>query len=329
MISQIGACTGCAKISVLRPQTRERHHAGTVSSDLSFRRRPTRRTLLRRWAVLLSVVALAVALVAVLAGSAGGPGRDSRAAMRRQQMSARPARPHRISRETTQSRLQSRAVERVRRRMPFIVAGGGSVREIALTFDDGPGPYSPRLIATLRRLHVPATFFAVGQAMRYFHGATSAELRDRYVVGDHTQGHPFMARLAPAAQRDQIVTGAQSLHLYGVPWPQLYRPPYRSFNNVTIQILRQLKMLMVLWTVDSQDYRRPGVAAIVQQVLAGAKPGAIVLMHDGGGIRTQTIDAIPFIVRQLRRRHYRLVTVPRMMLDDPPRHRQQLPKVGD
>jgi hypothetical protein len=77
-------------------------------------------------------------------------------------------------------------------------------------------------------------------------------------------------------------------------------------------------MLMVLWSVDTADYTRPGVARIVYTAVSGAHPGAIILMHDGGGPRAQTIAAVPKIVRALRRHHYRLVTVPRLLLDDPP-----------
>ena len=82
---------------------------------------------------------------------------------------------------------------------------------------------------------------------------------------------------------------------------------------------------MVLWSVDTSDYLQPGVAAIVHRVLAGAHPGAIFLLHDGGGIRTETIAALPDIIRGLRIRGYRPVTVPRLLLDDPPPGGQPLP----
>jgi peptidoglycan/xylan/chitin deacetylase (PgdA/CDA1 family) len=81
----------------------------------------------------------------------------------------------------------------------------------------------------------------------------------------------------------------------------------------------------VLWTVDTQDYLRPGVKAIVRRALAGARPGAIILLHDAGGNRSQTIAALPLIVRALRKRGYQLVTVPRLILEDPPLAPQPLP----
>jgi peptidoglycan/xylan/chitin deacetylase (PgdA/CDA1 family) len=77
-------------------------------------------------------------------------------------------------------------------------------------------------------------------------------------------------------------------------------------------------MLMVLWTIDTDDYRQPGTQTIVSRVLAGIRPGAIVLLHDAGGTRTQTVAALPKIIRALRARGYRIVTVPRLLLDNPP-----------
>ncbi|MEA2391403.1 MAG: peptidoglycan-N-acetylglucosamine deacetylase [Solirubrobacteraceae bacterium] len=299
-----------------------------MSSRLSFHR-DRRRVVARRRGLALVALLLVIAVGVELTGSTAGTDRDSRDAMAPATAGhARvPDRPRATPPATRENALEAAAVERVRRRMPFVTGGGGQVREVALTFDDGPGPYTPRLITTLRRLGVPATFFAVGQSMGYFHGATERELRDRFVIGDHTQNHPFMARLAPAAQRDQILLGSETLGLYGVPPPTLYRPPYRSFNAATLRILRRLRLLMVLWTVDTQDYRQPGLAAIVREATR-VRPGGIVLMHDGGGARIQTIRALPFIVHKLRRRGFRLVTVPRLMLDDPPTRPQRLPGAG-
>jgi peptidoglycan/xylan/chitin deacetylase (PgdA/CDA1 family) len=82
-------------------------------------------------------------------------------------------------------------------------------------------------------------------------------------------------------------------------------------------------MLSVLWSVDSQDYTKPGVDAIVQNVVGNIHPGAIILMHDGGGDRTQTIAAVARIVPELRRQGYRFVTVPRLLLDNPPEADEQ------
>jgi peptidoglycan/xylan/chitin deacetylase (PgdA/CDA1 family) len=89
--------------------------------------------------------------------------------------------------------------------------------------------------------------------------------------------------------------------------------------------LHALHLLMVLWSADTQDYLQPGVATIVQRALEGAQPGAILLMHDGGGNRSQTIAALPAIITGLRARGYRLVTVPELLVHDPPPAGQPLP----
>jgi peptidoglycan/xylan/chitin deacetylase (PgdA/CDA1 family) len=89
--------------------------------------------------------------------------------------------------------------------------------------------------------------------------------------------------------------------------------------------LHALHLLMVLWSVDTDDYLQPGVSTIVERALAGAHPGAIILMHDAGGTRTQTIAALPTIITTLRARGFQLVTVPQLLRDDPPPPGQPLP----
>lgn len=220
---------------------------------------------------------------------------------------------------------ENAAIDRLLGRQPFISYGGSERREIALTFDDGPGPYTPALLNELARLHTPATFFEIGFMIGYFHASLTRELAMGDAIGDHTETHPMMAALAPAAQRGQIVDQTEWLRKYNAPFPRLWRPPYGSYDSTTLAILHQLRMLMVLWTVDTDDYLRPGVTAIIHRALAGARPGAIILMHDAGGNRTQTIAALPFIVHALQSRGYRLVTIPQLILDDPPNRTQTLP----
>jgi peptidoglycan/xylan/chitin deacetylase (PgdA/CDA1 family) len=134
-----------------------------------------------------------------------------------------------------------------------------------------------------------------------------------------------MASLSPHDQYEQLFDQMAQVEVLGGKRPRLFRPPYGSFNVTTFRELHHLHLLMVLWSVDTRDYTRPGTAAIVQSALEGAKPGAIVLMHDGGGDRSQTIAALPAIVAGLRKRGLRAVTVPRLLRDDPPPHGLALP----
>jgi peptidoglycan/xylan/chitin deacetylase (PgdA/CDA1 family) len=218
-----------------------------------------------------------------------------------------------------------RAVRRVLAYEPVITRGGGRRREIALTFDDGPGPYTPAIVHALARRRAPATFFVVGRQERTFHAATAAAIDAGDAVADHTESHARLATLPAAAQRDELVTPMQWLRKYGLPGSPLLRPPYGSYDADTLAQLKSLGMLLVLWSVDTQDYRRPGVDAIVDRALAQATPGAIILLHDGGGDRAQTVEAVPRIVHRLRLRDYHLVTIPQLLVDDPPRDLQRLP----
>ena len=125
------------------------------------------------------------------------------------------------------------------------------------------------------------------------------------MVGDHTETHPMMATLSAHDQREELVEQIARIELLGGPRPRLFRPPYGSFDATTFHILRQLHLLMVLWSTDTSDYTLPGVQAIVQSALAGAHPGAIILMHDAGGDRSETIAALPAIIEGLRKRGLR------------------------
>jgi peptidoglycan/xylan/chitin deacetylase (PgdA/CDA1 family) len=213
--------------------------------------------------------------------------------------------------------------------LPYVAVAGRRHREIALTFDDGPGPYTLGVVRVLRHLHAPATFFQVGMTEHYFTDAEAAELRDPlFVIGDHTQTHARLDQLTPAAQAAEIDEDAAVLRASGVPQPKLFRPPYGAFDAATLSALRARGMTMVMWSVDSRDYTRPGVDAIVTNVLGAVKPGAIVLMHDAGGDRSQTIAALPRIVAGLRERHYKLVTVPKLLHDAPPPMKQPVMGIG-
>lgn len=222
---------------------------------------------------------------------------------------------------------EAQAIERTRRRVPIVRMAGAQHREIALTFDDGPGPYTPLILRILKRTHTPATFFEVGEELRYFSASTAEIVRLGDPVGDHTWSHPDMTRLSRRRQRLQILHEAAVTGDQGAPFPQMYRPPYGRWDETTLRLLRASHMLMVLWSVDTDDWERPGSRRIVRNALAGAAPGAIILMHDGGGNRSETVRALPRIIRDLRRRGYRLVTVPRLLLDNPPPRRQDVGSV--
>jgi peptidoglycan-N-acetylglucosamine deacetylase len=211
------------------------------------------------------------------------------------------------------TRANARVVARVLRHRVVLRAGTRRRREVALTFDDGPSRYSRRVVRALQRLKAAGTFFPIGLQLRRYPRAIAAELRAGFVVGDHTVNHPLLAPMRGRGQRREIRGQARRLRQLGAPWPRVFRPPYGSYDRTTLGIARSMGMVVVLWSVDSRDYLRPGRKAIVHNVVSHVRPGAIVLMHDGGGDRSQTVAALPGIVRRLRHRGYRLVTVPQLL----------------
>lgn len=272
----------------------------------------------RRAVAALSLLAIAVLATVLLVGGGAPPERTTAPptggffATIPELVGAGPA-----SLAAREAQAENAAVNRTLAYTPYVRIAGSQHREIALTFDDGPGPYTPQILATLQREHVPATFFEVGILERYFNASTTAIAAAGDVIGDHTEVHAAMSRLSPAKQRAQLLEQASAIERYGASFPRLFRPPYGLWNATTLSLLRRYRMLMVLWTVDTNDYRRPGVPAIVDAAVHGARPGAIILLHDAGGDRSQTVAALPKIIAALRRRHYQLVTVPRLLLDNP------------
>lgn len=285
-----------------------------VQTEPAGRRRQIRRR--RAAAALIAVVVLA--LVVAVASSSHGKGSGSNTARTRAHVAVKRA-------PSDPEKEESAAVKSVLAYTPFVREGSTHGRDIALTFDDGPGPYTPEVLSVLERMHVHATFFAIGKMLRYFGTSTVREIEDGDVIGDHTESHPELAHLSRHDQYEELFEQIARVEILGGHRPVLFRPPYGSFNATTMRLLGKLHLLMVLWSVDTDDYLQPGVSTIVERALEGAHPGAIILMHDAGGVRTQTIEALPQIIDGLRKRGYRLVTVPRLLMDDPPPSGEPLP----
>src|ERR1700722_13348329 len=210
--------------------------------------------------------------------------------------------PDQAERAAATFKAEQKAINSVLAYTPAVTSGGSKGNEVALTFDDGPGPYTQQLVAELNRLHVHATFFVIGNQEQYFSAGTVAEVDSGDVIGDHTETHPMMASLSPHDQYEELFEQMVQVEVLGAKRPRLFRPPYGSFNPTTFKELRHLHLLMILWSVDTADYTLPGTQAIVERALADAKPGAIILMHDAGGNRSETIAALPAIVKGLRKR---------------------------
>ncbi len=187
--------------------------------------------------------------------------------------------------------------------------GPASKRRIALTFDDGPGPQTPQFLDVLKRHGVPATFFVLGQSIAGRQATLQRMVRDGHVVANHSWSHPDMA----AGGQGQLTSTNDAIRAATGSTPCLFRPPYGSRSTVLDGQVRSLGMLEVLWTVDTNDWQNPGSSVLADRVINGATPGAIVLMHDGGGGRGQGLAALPRIITTLKARGYAFVTVPQLL----------------
>jgi peptidoglycan/xylan/chitin deacetylase (PgdA/CDA1 family) len=196
-----------------------------------------------------------------------------------------------------------------------VFCGGSTRRMVALTFDDGPGVYTQLAVNKLREHHLRATFFLVGKEVRAYPRLVRSE-ESVAAFGDHTMTHPFLPALASSAMAWQIAAARTLIEAATSRPVELFRPPYEGRTAAIDREVRALGMVEVLWNVDSRD--SVGVTNYLQierNVIAGLRPGSIILMHENHG---QTIRALPAILAALARRGLRAVTVPELISADPP-----------
>ena len=186
-------------------------------------------------------------------------------------------------------------------------------KTIALTFDDGPHPpYTSQILDVLDRYQVPATFFCVGMHASA-HTEELARMNERgHGLGNHTWSHPFLPDLTWPEIATQLERTDEVLaKTVGLGGTRLFRPPYGSRTPEILARLtaEQPGRTVVLWDVEPFDWQLPGADAITRRVLARARPGSIAVIHDGGGDRSQTVEALPAIIEGLLARDYRFVLV--------------------
>jgi peptidoglycan-N-acetylglucosamine deacetylase len=195
----------------------------------------------------------------------------------------------------------------------FHPAGGSTgPLPVALTFDDGPWPHiTEQILTILTQRQAPATFFTVGRQVQRYPELVRQELTAGMAVGSHSYSHPQPFDRLPAARiRDEITRGRRSLQPLGIH-PVGFRPPGGATSPAVAAAAQEFGDRTVLWSVDPADWQ-PGVTAnqLAQRVLAAARPGALVLLHDGGGNRSATVAALPAIIDGLRRLGLTLTVVP-------------------
>jgi peptidoglycan/xylan/chitin deacetylase (PgdA/CDA1 family) len=184
---------------------------------------------------------------------------------------------------------------------------------IALTFDDGPWPNTTaKVLDILKKNRIKSTFFVVGQNVKNYPDLTKQIVADGHIIANHTWHHWYHQMNAQAAAYEVANTTDIIYQTTGVR-TSLFRPPGGIMNNGVAAYAKNNKYAVIMWSADSMDYSRPAVPRLMNNIFREAKPGGIVLMHDGGGDRSHTVKALPEIISRFRKQGYEFVTVPELL----------------
>ncbi|MHC5599645.1 MAG: polysaccharide deacetylase family protein [Nostoc sp.] len=184
---------------------------------------------------------------------------------------------------------------------------------IALTFDDGPWTESTaQVLDILKQNQIKGTFFLIGQNVKNYPALVKREIAEGHVIGNHTWHHWYQY-LNPQAAAYEIDHTADLIYQVTGIKTNLFRPPGGIMHNGVADYARNSKYAIILWSSDSVDYSRPAVPKLINNVFRKAKPGGIVLMHDGGGNRSKTVQALPEIIANFRKQGYTFVTIPELL----------------
>ena len=188
----------------------------------------------------------------------------------------------------------------------MVSSGSRKRKDVALTFDDGPSPYTPEVLGVLAAHHVHATFFEIGEQVPAYPSMVRRIVQQGNDVADHSLHHEDGPGEESIRQTRDLIESASGFR------PCMFRPPGGYEPASTLAAAEALKMVSVIWDVDTRDWTRPGSGSIYATATS-VQPGSIVLMHDGGGDRSETVAALPGIIKNLKSRGYHLVTMTHLL----------------
>nr|WP_020063102.1 polysaccharide deacetylase family protein [Bacillus sp. 123MFChir2] len=186
---------------------------------------------------------------------------------------------------------------------------------IAITFDDGPDPtYTPQILNILREYHAESTFFMIGYRIQRNPYLIEQVLKYGHEIGNHTMNHLYARNAAGQKLENDILEGKKYLEKW-IEKPLLFRPPGGYINESVFKTATEAGYQIVLWSwhQDPKDWSNPGKDKIAQHVLNNARSGDIVLLHDGGSDRSQTVEALKEILPALQKQGYRFVKVSELL----------------
>ena len=173
-------------------------------------------------------------------------------------------------------------------------------KAIALTIDDGPSPvYTPQVLRLLARYRITATFSMIGIEAQAYLAVAREVAAAGHLIANHTWTHLDLQRLAPALVTEQMTRAADTIHAATGRVPDLFRAPYGAWSPFVLAECAKTGMTPLGWSVDPRDWSRPGVPSIVTNIMRNTHTGSIILEHDGGGNRAQTVAALKIVIPRL------------------------------
>ncbi len=180
---------------------------------------------------------------------------------------------------------------------------------IALTIDDGPHPeWTPQVLDLLRRHRITATFCQVGAQVSAYPKLVRAVAAEGHLIANHTWTHADLTRASASTVRSQLERTSDAIEKVSGHRPTLYRAPYGAWSRQTLATCQELRLRPLDWSVDPRDWARPGTGRIVEGIMRHTRPGSIILEHDGGGNRSQTVAALRTVLPRLLDAGYHFVT---------------------
>jgi peptidoglycan/xylan/chitin deacetylase (PgdA/CDA1 family) len=183
---------------------------------------------------------------------------------------------------------------------------------VALTFDDGPNPtYTPQILNLLREYGIKATFCLIGVNVRNHPELVQRIVREGHTLCNHTWNHDLQLGTRSVAEiRSDLQRTNDEIHR-AMPGAKIsyFRHPGGNWTAAAVQVATELGMTPLHWAVDPRDWDRPGTDEIIHTVISQTRAGSIVLMHDGGGDRSQTVEACRTILPNLKSR-FALIALP-------------------
>ena len=188
-------------------------------------------------------------------------------------------------------------------------------KTIALTFDDGPGPYTEKLLDILDKYDAKATFFLIGSKVSGQASVVRSIQARGHQLGNHSWSHPELPKLSVDQIAGEIDRTNEAIRQATGVKPSILRPPYGAVNGVVLEQLRLRNMSSILWSVDTRDWADRNSQIVCSRAVAGARPGAVILMHD---IHPTSVNAVPCILNSLKQQGYSFVTVQNLIGDMTP-----------